>query len=199
MGAEVPFPAWRRVRAFTLGRGPLKRGSDRVQFAARLVLVLIVLVSVPVALAAGTAVHERLQSVAEQQAAERIPVTAVALEDAQPVPEARSGGGRLETTVRWTAPDGTSTEGRVRAPAGTHAGDPVDAWTTPDGRPAAAPLTTLQVMRSTIVLVTLGWAGSVLLVGTAYAALRWLLDRQRDRRWTRERAAIEPTWSRRVP
>ncbi|MGY1679947.1 Rv1733c family protein [Geodermatophilus sp. SYSU D01176] len=199
MAAEVPSPAWRRVRAFTLGRGPLKRSSDRLQFAARLVLVLLVLVSVPVALTAGTVVHEQLQSMAERQAAERIRVTAVALEDARPVPEARSGGGRPETAVRWAAPDGSPGEGRVWAPAGTRAGDTVDAWTTADGRPAATPLTTLQVMRSTIVLVGLGWAGSALAVGTAYAVLCWALDRQRDRRWTREWAAIEPTWSRRVP
>ena len=199
MAAEGAFPAWRRVRAFTLGRGPLKRSSDRLQFAARLVLVTVVLVSVPVALTAGTVVHEELQSVAERQAAERVRVTAVALEDAQPVPEARSGGGRLGTAVRWTAPDGNPVEGQVWAPAGTRAGNPVDVWTTADGRPAAVPLTTLQVMRSTVVLVTLGWAGSMIGTGSAYAVLCWALDRQRDRRWTREWAAIEPTWSRRVP
>ena len=49
------------------------------------------------------------------------------------------------------------------------------------------------------VLVVLGWSWSLVAAGTAYTALCWLLDRQRDRRWTREWAAIEPSWSRRVP
>ena len=199
MAAEASFPGWQRVRAFTLGRGPLKRASDRLQFAARLVLVLVVLLSVPVALAVGTVVHERLQVVAQEQAAGLTRVQAVALEDAPPVPEARPGGGRRETTVRWTAPDGSPVEGRVWAPAGTRAGDPVGAWTTADGRPAADPMTALEVTRSTVVVVILGWAGAVFLTGTAYAVLCRVLDRQRDRRWTREWAAIEPTWSRRVP
>jgi hypothetical protein len=199
MAAEAPIPPWHRIRAFTLGRGPLKRGSDRLQFAARLVLVVVVLLSVPVALTAGTVVHERLQVVAQEQAVGLTRVTAIALKDEQPVTEARPGAGRRETTVQWTAPDGSLVEGRAWAPAGTRAGDPVGAWTTADGRPAADPMTALEVTRSTIVLVTLGWAGSVFVTGTAYAGLCRLLDRQRGRRWTREWAAIEPTWSRRVP
>ncbi|SDL88002.1 hypothetical protein SAMN05660642_01112 [Geodermatophilus siccatus] len=199
MGAEVPFPAWRTLRAFTLGRGPLKRGSDRVQFAARLVLVLVVLVSIPVALAVGTVVHERLQAVAREQAAGLTRVTAVALEDAPSAAEIRPGRGRPGTTVQWVAPDGVPVQVQVWAPAGTRAGDRVRAWTTADGRPAADPMTALQVVRSTIVFVTIGWAASVLVTGTAYAVLCWVLDRHRDWRWTREWAEIEPTWSRRVP
>ena len=56
MAAEVPFSARRMVRASTLGRGPLERGSDCLQFGARLVVSLVVLGSVPVALAVGTVV-----------------------------------------------------------------------------------------------------------------------------------------------
>ena len=198
MAVEVPPPAWSRVRAFTLGRGPLKRGSDRLQFAARLVLVLVVLLSVPVALAVGTVVHEQLQVTAAQQAAELIRVTAVAVEDARPT-EAAHYGGRLRTTARRTAPDGTPAEAYVPAPAGTRTGQPVPVWTTADGRPAAGPMTALEVVRSTVVLVTLGWSCALVAAGTAYAGLGWVLDRHRDRRWTREWAATEATWSRRVP
>ena len=167
MGAEVLFPASRTVRAFTLGRGSLKRGSDRAQFAARLVLVLVVLVSVPVALAVGTVVHERLQLVAREQAAGLTRVTAVALEDSPSATEVRPGRGRPGTTVQWAARDGVPVQAQVWAPAGTRAGDPVRAWTTADGRPAVDPVTALEVMRSTIVLVSLGWAGSLLVTGTA--------------------------------
>jgi hypothetical protein len=198
MAAEVPITAWRTVRAFTLGSGPLKRGSDRVQFTARLVLLLVVLVSVPVALSVGTVVHERLQAVAQEQPAGPTRVTAVAPEGPRSLTDARPGPGRPGTALWWTAPDRRPVQARVPVPPGTRAGDPVGAWTTDDGRPAAAPMTPREVVRSTVALVTLGWVGTVLATGTAYAVLCWLLDRQRDRRWTREWAVIEPTWSRRV-
>jgi hypothetical protein len=110
------------VRACTLGHGPLKRDSDRVQFTARVVLLLVVLVSVPVALAVGTVVHEELRARAEQQAAELTRVTAVALEDPPSVTDARPGRERPDTTVQWTAPDGRAVQAQVRAPAGTRAG-----------------------------------------------------------------------------
>ena len=56
-----------------------------------------------------------------------------------------------------------------------------------------------EVRRSTLVLVGLGWAGTVATAVLLHAALCRLLDRRRDRRGTREWARIEPAWSRRVP
>jgi hypothetical protein len=198
MAAASPSSRWHRVRTFTLGRGPLKRGSDRLEFAARLVLVLVVLVSVPVALAVGTVVHEHLRATAEQQAAELTRVTAVALEGAEPVQEGRSSGW-FRTSARWTAPDGTEVEAVVTTLRDTSAGDPLTVWTTGDGRPTATPPTSREVLRYTVVLVLVGWSWSLVAAGTGYLGLCRILDRHRDRRWTREWAAIEPTWSRRVP
>jgi hypothetical protein len=198
MAAASPSSRWHRVRTFTLGRGPLKRGSDRLEFAARLVLVLVVLVSVPVALAVGTVVHEHLRATAEQQADELTRVTAVALEGAEPVQEGRSSGW-FRTSARWTAPDGTEVEAVVTTLRDTSAGDPLTVWTTGDGRPTATPPTSREVLRYTVVLVLVGWSWSLVAAGTGYLGLCRILDRHRDRRWTREWAAIEPTWSRRVP
>ncbi|SHN89024.1 hypothetical protein SAMN05660350_05019 [Geodermatophilus obscurus] len=198
MAAEVPIPPSQRIRAFTLGRGPLKRGSDRLQFAARLVLCVVVLVSVPVALAIGTVVHEQLRATAEQRAAELTPVSAVALGDAEPVQEGRFDG-RYRTSVRWTARDGTDVEAVVTTLGDTSVGDTVTVWTTTDGRPTAAPPTSSEALHSTVVLVLIGWSWFLVFAGTAYAGLCWVLDRLRDRRWTRQWAEIEPTWSRRVP
>jgi hypothetical protein len=198
MAAASPSSRWHRVRTFTLGRGPLKRGSDRLEFAARLVLVLVVLVSVPVALAVGTVVHEHLRATAEQQAAELTRVTAIALEGAEPVQEGRSSGW-FRTSARWTAPDGTEVEAVVTTLRDTSAGDPLTVWTTGDGRPTATPPTSREVLRYTVVLVLVGWSWSLVAAVTGYLGLCRILDRHRDRRWTREWAAIEPTWSRRVP
>lgn len=198
MAAEPPSPGRRMILRFALGRGPLKRGSDRVQFAARLVLLAFALVSVPVAMTVGTVAHEQLQEAAERQAAELVQVTAVAVEHPR-LPEAAQSAGGYRSIVRWTAPDGTPVEAGVRAPAGTSIGDPVTVWTTADGRPAVAPPTSAAVTRSTVVLAVVGWSWSLVAAVAAYAAVCWLLDRQRDRRWTGEWTAIEPSWSGRVP
>jgi hypothetical protein len=50
-------PLARAIRQFTLGSGPLKRGSDTVEYVSRLLVLLVVLLSVPVALTVGTVVR----------------------------------------------------------------------------------------------------------------------------------------------
>ena len=61
------------VRRFTLGSGPLKRTSDRLQALSRLVLLLAVLAVVPLAGLVGTAVSGHLHEVAASVAKERMP------------------------------------------------------------------------------------------------------------------------------
>ena len=190
-------PLARGVRRFTLGSGPLKRTSHTVEFVSRVVVSLVVLLSVPVALAVGTAVRSDLAAVARQQADERTQVPAVVTADVV-APADVSPRTRVPVPARWTAPDGTPVDGQVLARPTTRVGDTLPLWTTSDGRPTGAPMTPAQVRRSTLVLVGAGWAGSVGAVVLLHTALCRLLDRLRDRRWTREWARVEPTWSRRV-
>ena len=194
----LPGPLARSVRRFTLGSGPLKRTSHRVQFVSRVVVLLVVVLSVPVALAAGTAVRSDLAAVARQQAAERRQVTAVVTADAV-APADASPRTRVPVPARWTASDGTPVEGLVLARPTARTGDTVPLWTTSDGRPTGAPMTPAQVRRSTIVLAGLGWADSVAAVVLLHVALCGLLAHRADRWWAREWARVEPTWSRRVP
>lgn len=59
------------LRRLTLGSGPLKRGSDRLEFLARVLLVCCLVTAIPIALAVGTATHTRAQALADAQAVER--------------------------------------------------------------------------------------------------------------------------------
>jgi hypothetical protein len=190
-------PLARGVRRFTLGSGPLKRTSHTVEFVSRVVVSLVVLLSVPVALAVGTAVRSDLAAVARQQADERTQVPAVVTADVV-APADVSPRTRVPVPARWTAPDGTPVDGQVLARPTTRVGDTLPLWTTSDGRPTGAPMTPAQVRRSTLVLVGLGWAGSVGAAGLLHAALCELLAHRAARRWGREWARVEPTWSRRV-
>jgi len=188
----------RGARRFTLGSGPLKRTSHRVEFASRVVVLLVVLLSVPVALAVGTAVRSDLATVARQQSAERTQVTAVVTADAVALEDA-SPRVRVPVPAEWTSPTGTPVEGEVLARPTTRAGDTVVLWTTSDGRPTSPPLTPAAVRRSTCVLTGLCWAGTVVTTVLLHVALCRLLASRADRRWAREWARVEPTWSRRVP
>ena len=72
----------RLFRRFALGSGPLKRGTDRLQLVARLLLLITVLTAIPVALAVVTANYSQGLTVAAAEAAERHQVTATLLADA---------------------------------------------------------------------------------------------------------------------
>src|SRR3954453_7526767 len=74
--------AQRLLRWFVLGSGPLKRGSDRLQVLARVLLVITVVGAVPVALAVVTATFSQAQAAAAVEAADRHHVRATLLTDA---------------------------------------------------------------------------------------------------------------------
>lgn len=194
----LPGPLTRGVRRFTLGSGPLKRTRHTVEFVSRVVVLLVVLLSVPVALAVGTAVRSDLAAVARQQADARTQVSAVVTADAV-APDDASPRARVPVPARWTSPAGTPVEGDVLARPTTRAGDTVVLWTTSDGRPTSPPMTPAAVRRSTCVLTGLCWAGTVVAAALLHVALCRLLASRADRRWAREWARVEPTWSRRVP
>jgi hypothetical protein len=63
------------------GTGPLKRGTDRIETAARLFLLVAVLAAAPTALLVTTVVRGHLATVATEQAADRGPVRATLLAD----------------------------------------------------------------------------------------------------------------------
>jgi hypothetical protein len=179
------------------GPGRLRRPSHTVERVSRVVLVLVVLLSVPVALVAGTAVRSDLAARAERQAGERTPATAVATADAA-APADAPPRTRVPVPARWTSPEGVVVTGAVPARPTTRAGDPLAIWTTADGRRADEPMTAAEVRRSTLVLVGVGWAGGLGAAVLLHVALCRLLDLGRDRRWAREWARVEPGWSRRL-
>jgi hypothetical protein len=187
----------RSLRWFTLGSGPLKRGSDRLQVAGRLVVVLALLAAPPLAVAATTVTTAQLEALAEEEAAERSRVDAVLLEDA---PEAAgSGYGRQETVkvptrAVWPVPGGAERQGVVLVRPHTAAGTVVPGWVNRDGNVVSAPL---DRSRTDSLAMTIG---AVILIGvplatwTLYALLRAALDAHRERRWAQGWAAVEPEW-----
>ncbi|NYJ07537.1 Rv1733c family protein [Petropleomorpha daqingensis] len=192
----------RALRRFTLGSGPLKRGSDRLQLVARLVVVLSVLLAPIVAVATAGAVTTHLQAVADDQAAERSHVRAVLLEDAA---EPSRGPDYTEVStltvpVRagWPVPGGGSQEGLVMARAGTPAGSPVPVWVDRTGALVPPPLDPAGIPRSAVAVGALPLIGLPVVTWLLYALCCFVLDTYRDRRWGRDWAAVEPVWNTRL-
>ncbi|MFK0170688.1 DUF3592 domain-containing protein [Streptomyces sp. NPDC090306] len=176
-------------------RNPLKRRADVTDAWIGLASwVLAVLAGTLVGLVVARSVD---QGLAEQRATWQ-PVVARVTVKAPPVGtvQARSGvrDDTVQTTVRWTAADGSVHTGQVRVGAGSPVGTPVTVWSDPRGRLVTEPATASQArLRATLtgVLAGLNAAAAPLLVGHL---LRRRLQRRAIDRWDTEWARLGPLW-----
>jgi hypothetical protein len=187
------------IRRFTLGSGPLKRNSDRLQFLARVLVLCSLVMAVPATLAVATVTHSRARAEATTEAEERQQVRATLQEDA--APEHDGSGNALGTagaTVVWTAPSGSERKGRVDVPVGAKAGTSVPIWVDRKGDQVRQPLNDGDVVTRTVAQALFTYVWIVALVCAGYFGFRRALDRSRLRRWATDWAAVEPLWRREV-
>jgi hypothetical protein len=192
----------RAVRGFTLGTGPLKRRSDRLQMVARLVVVLAVATAPALAVAAATATTANLESVAATEAADRHASRALLLRDA-PAQTDREHAEyppvvTVATTGQWITPDGAVHVGPVRVRPGTRAGTSVPVWVGGDGDLTSAPLRRQSIQGSAMAMGALVLGGEPVAVWTLYFFLCFALDARRERDWEKGWAAVEPVWGTRL-
>ena len=187
----------RAVRAFTLGSGPLKRRSDRLQMVARVVVVLAVVTAPALAVAAATATSADLEAVAATQAAERHTSHALVLRDAPTRTDQEHSEYppivTVATTGQWVAPGGAVREGlsgRCGTP-GRHVGAGVGGQRRRADDRAAAPGQRPGLGDGHGALVL---GGVPVAVWTLYFFLCFALDGRRERAWETGWAAVEPVW-----
>lgn len=190
-GSRAPARTLRR--RFTLGSGPLKRTSDRVEVLSRLLLVLALLAALPAGLVVGGTAAAGVRALAEEQAATRQQARATLLSDAPDVDSVYDT--RVPAPAVWTGPDGAGRTGDVDAPAGARAGSPVEIWVDRDGRETPAPLTDSEVTGQGVVLGALTFLGLVIAGLSSHLLVLWRLERRRFRRWEAGWAAVEPLWA----
>ena len=187
--------ARRALRRVTLGSGPLKRGSDRLELMSRLLCAVVLLLALPVALTVGTVACADASAQAREQAATRHEVEAVLLADAPGASGTKFGTLTVATPATWWAPDGTAREGGVRVPRRAVAGDLMPIWVDSDGALANRPLDTAGVLTAeylTGLFTYLSLATAA--VGGHLGACRglWAL---RAGQWGREWQSVEPQWT----
>jgi hypothetical protein len=191
------LPAGYLLRRFTLGSGPLKRSSDRLEFVARVLLVCSLLTAVPIGLAVGTAVHTHAVAQVTAQAADRHRVTATLMADVPATAYSGSDGGWA--TAVWTDPGGIEHRFSLPVPARARAGDPVSLGIDRYGNRTTRPLSDEDVTGQAVGQGALTLALLSLIAAGAYRSVRRLLDRSRLHRWAADWAVVEPVWTRRVP
>jgi hypothetical protein len=192
----------RSLRRFTLGSGPLKRRSDRIQVIGRFLVALSLLAAPPLAVAAATATTAHLQTVADAEAAERSSTHAVLIEDAG-LPQSSIGNEGdtaplVHAQARWPGPDGTSREGAVLVPPRTPLGTAVPVWVDQEGDLARAPRDRAEVTGSAYVAAAFSLVGVPLVTWTLYVVLCFALNARRELLWEQQWAAVEPDWNSRL-
>jgi hypothetical protein len=187
------------IRRFTLGSGPLKRTSDRLELLARVVLTSVLLSAVAIALAVATASYTQGRSEVATQAAERRQVVAELLEDAvaeKGGAEGASPAGRA--TAVWTAPSGVERTAAISVPARARAGSTLTIWVDRDGHRTTRPLSNGDVVGLSAGTALLTYLVISIVAIGAYRLFRRQLDRSRSRRWAAEWAEVEPVWTGKV-
>jgi hypothetical protein len=188
------------VRRFTLGAGPLKRGSDRLQCVARVLLVLTLLAALPVALAVATVAFTSAHAEAAAQATERHRTTAVLTEEASTGREpADSASTLFHARVTWSGPSGELHDAVVRVPDAASTGSSITVWTDRNGRLTLRPMTAGDVSGQAAVSGIATFLAVITGATLLYQAFRSLLDRSRSRRWAADWAVIEPIWTGKGP
>jgi hypothetical protein len=187
----------RLARWLGIDRNPLRRGTDRVEAALRLVMILLMVVAVPAAaVAAGRWADHYALHRAQLQRAVNHQVTAVLLEDApvSGVPDPYTSVRTAWVPARWQPPGQPPRTGEVRALAGARKGSTVRTWIDPSGAVTDPPPNHRIVVDVWLAVMATCLVSWVLLM-VAGVLVRRVLDRRRLRAWEAEWRASGPLWS----
>jgi uncharacterized membrane protein YhaH (DUF805 family) len=188
----------RLTRWLGFDRNPLRRGSDRVEGALRLVMIILVVVAVPAAaVAAGRwADHYSLHR-AQVQRAVNHQVTAVLMQDAAGTgtPDPYTSVRTAWVPARWQPPGQPPRTGEVLAVVGARKGSTVRTWIDPSGAVTDPPMEHRVVVGNVWLAVMMTCLVSWVLLLAAGMLARRALDRRRLRAWEAEWRASGPQWS----
>jgi hypothetical protein len=188
----------RLARWLGFDRNLLRRGTDRVEGALRLVMIIVVVAVVPaMAVAAGRWTYHYVVHQAQAQQAVDHQITAALLRDAPAtgVPDPYTSLQTAWVPARWQPPGQPPRTGEVLAVAGARKGSTVRTWIGPSGAVTNPPLDH-RVIRGDVLMAVMATllVSCALLLGAARLARR-MLDRRRLRAWEAEWRASGPLWS----
>jgi hypothetical protein len=188
----------RLVRWLGFDRNPLRRGTDRIEAALRLVTVVLLVAVVPAAaVAAGRqADHLALNRAHAEQARDHL-VTAVLLENA-PTTGIPNPYTNVQTTwvlARWQPQGEAPRTGQVLAVAGAQKGSTVQTWIDSAGAITNPPMDHRDIVGEVCLAVVATCLLSWLLLLVSGLLVRRAMNRRRLNAWEAEWRAMGPLWS----
>ncbi|MGW4351890.1 Rv1733c family protein [Nocardia sp. NPDC004582] len=178
--------AWRVWRLRPWNSNPLMRATDRWETLARLLVLALMLLAVPVAAAVGTATYSSsAERISTENAAKTEVLATVLTEPKQTVAAGPAQAAHYEVQIQWKH-DGSLGKGTVEVRRDTKVGSTVQTWLGADGLPGDPPREP-----GSAVLNGIGTAVALLVgMGCALLAVLWcvtqLLDRVHAVRWEAE-------------
>ena len=186
------------ARRLGFDRNPLRRGTDRIEAALRLVVMIMLVTAVPAAavFAGQQAYHAALNRAHAQQATDHL-VNAVLLEQAPATgtPDPYTSVQTAWVLARWQPPGLPSRTGEVLATAGARKGSTVRTWIAPSGAVTAPPMDHRDIVGDVLIAVIATCLVSWLVLLVSCALARRALDRRRLSAWDAEWRASGPLWS----
>ena len=188
----------RLARWLGFDRNPLRRGTDRIEAALRLVMMIMLVAAVPAAavLVGQRADHLALNRARAQQATDHL-VNAVLLEQAPAtgIPDPYASVQTVWVPARWQLPGLPPRTGEVLATAGARKGSTVRIWIDASGAVTDPPPGHRDIVGDVSVAVIATCLVSWLVLLAAGTLARRVLDRQRLSAWEAEWRAGGPLWS----
>ena len=199
-GLQTQNPARRLARlARWLGfdRNPLRRGTDRIETALRLVLIILLALAVPAAtVAAGWRADQHALHRAQAERAVDHLVTAVLLQDAPAsgAPDPYTSVPTAWVLARWQPPGQPPRSGEVLALAGAHRGSTVRTWIGPSGAVTGPPPDHRVIAGEVCFACVTTCLLSCLVLLVTWALARRALDRRRLQAWDAAWRSTGPLW-----
>lgn len=166
-----------------LGGNPLIRTSDRLEVAAVLSAFVIAVLTVPLSVSVGVAVHDEQSSYYAEQARHRHQVTAIAASDSSRHRELV--GWTNIVVMKWTY-DGMAQSSRASLPDPVDAGDRVQVWVDDDGDLTLPPTSGAQAAQDGVSIALALWLAVAAVLAGAVMAMRLWLNRSRETGWEHE-------------
>ncbi|WP_433714122.1 Rv1733c family protein [Nocardia sp. CA-084685] len=187
------MPTWpvRSWRMQPWNPSPLMRVSDRVEGFVRILAVLVLLIAVPTAAAAGTAAYSSASERIRGENATKVVVTGTIVGTpvrvSAPVADRNATvRDQFEAQVSWTH-DGKSGTATVGVPDAAERGQPAPVWLDPDGKPTAPPeqssAAAVHGIGVGIAVLLEIWCGALAVVGFTIWALNHRRHIRLDREW----------------
>ena len=175
----VRLPRWPVLLRLT-GRNPLVRTVDRIEALVLVLAVVVALLAVPIAAAAGTAIYDSGRHIYAKQANTRHTVAATVVDGDAVQPLSRTS--TTAVPARWIAAN-TEHTGMIEAPSTIRTGETVTIWVDTTGEqvnePTPASRAAVEAAMSAMVI----WIFVAAMAAALFAVTRSACDRLRFTRW----------------